>query len=590
MFIITKSHFDDFISAYDYKDLTENEAFEKFIIFCVTSKYVRNQTITKSLIDDINIGNGGDWGIDGLLIVINGRIVTTSQDVEDMLNANGYLDVQFVFIQAKNVESINVGELGKALDGVEYVFKEIAGEDNLPPCNNELTTYRNIIKHIYSYNAKFRDGKEAGCDFYYAYTGQYKAQKDFSARLNKTKKEIDALRLTSPFTHCIMDRDSIVESYKETKAKNDVSIQVEQKLDMPTVDNIQESYLCLIPFYEFKKLYVSEKDKLIQSVFYDNVRDFQGMNPVNDAMSSSVNNGEIALFTAMNNGITIVAKNFSKVGKIIHLNDYQIVNGCQTCNVLYKKRNVEGIDKLLLVVKIIASKDKPTIDKIIIGNNSQTEVLREQLVSLLKIQHTIEDYYNAQNKYERLYYERRSKQYRNDNTAVPQNKIITIAAQTKAFISMMMGEPHNVRGYYGSIMNQYDGKGKKIYTEDTHPAYYYTCALADYKLNEMFSRHTIGREYKKIKYHLLYAFRLMCEKEPLKALSSNKSQEYCDYICNKLCDRQQCEDAFNGAVALVNQVLGREPNDTDGNRASFTVELNTTMAIINKINKERNKK
>lgn len=588
MFIITKSHFEDFVSAYGYKGLTENEAFEKFIIFCVTSKYVRNQTITKSLIDDINIGNGGDWGIDGLLIVINGRIVTTIQDVDDMLDANGYLDVQFVFIQAKNVESINVGELGKALDGVEYIFKEISGENQLPPCNDELATYRSIIKHIYSYNAKFKDGKEAGCDFYFAYTGQYKAQGDFTARLNKTKKGIDVLRLTTPFAYCIMDRDLIVESYKETKAKNEVSIQVEQKLDMPTVDNIQESYLCLIPFSEFKKLYIDDKDKLIQSVFYDNVRDFQGMNPVNDAMSSSVNNGEITLFTAMNNGITIVAKNFSKVGKIIHLNDYQIVNGCQTCNVLYRNRNVECIDKLLLVVKIIASKDKPTIDKIIIGNNSQTEVLREQLVSLLKIQHTIEDYYNAQNKYERLYYERRSKQYRNDNTAVPQNKIITIAAQTKAFISMIIGEPHNVRGYYGSIMHQYDGKGKKIYAEDTHPAYYYTCALADYKLNEMFSCHIIEREYKKIKYHLLYAFRLMCEKESLKAFSSNKSQEYCDYICNILCDRQQCIDAFNGAVALVKTVLGRKPNDTDGNRVDFTKELHKAVAK-NIINKEREK-
>lgn len=36
MFIITKSHFNDFVSAYGYEDLTENEAFEKFIIFCVT--------------------------------------------------------------------------------------------------------------------------------------------------------------------------------------------------------------------------------------------------------------------------------------------------------------------------------------------------------------------------------------------------------------------------------------------------------------------------------------------------------------------------------------------------------------------------
>ena len=578
MYIITKSHFDDFITSYDYHDLPENEAFEKFIIYCVASKYIRSQTITKSLIDDINIGNGGDWGIDGLLIVVNGRIVTAIQDVDDMLSANGYLDVQFVFIQAKNVESLNVGEIGKALDGVEYIFKEISGENQLPPCNAELTTYRKIIKHIYSYNAKFKNGKEASCDFFYAYTGRYNKQSDSIARLSKAKKEIDALRLTLPFQHNILDRDEIVDYYKETKSKNEVSIQVEQKLDMPSVERIQESYLCLIPYRELKKLYVDKEDRLLASVFY-------GMNPVNEAMSQSIRNGDYGLFTAMNNGVTVVVKNFSKVGKTFNLNDYQIVNGCQTCNVLYRNRTMTGVDEMLIVVKIIASKDKISTDKVIIGNNSQTEVLREQLVSLLKIQHTIEDYYNAQKNFERLYYERRSKQYRNADTAVPQNKIVTIAAQTKAFISMMMGEPHNVRGYYGSIMNQYDDRGKKIYAEDTHPAYYYTCALADYKLDEMFSHNLIAREYKKIKYHLLFAYRLMCEKEPLKGFNSNKSQDYCDHLCKILCNNEKCVESFKAAVTLVDRVLKRKPNDTDGNRSDFTADLNRIIVSINEYRK-----
>lgn len=584
MYIITKSHFEDFVAAYGYESLPETESFEKFVIYCVASKYIRNQTITKSLIDDINIGNGGDWGIDGLLIVVNGRIVTTIQDVDDMLKANGYLDVQFVFIQAKKEENLNVGEVGKALDGVEYVFKEISGETKLPPANSDLTEYRKIINHIYKYSAKFKDGKDATCNFYFAYIGKYRAQDDFTARLQKTKDFVDGLNLTAPFVAEIDDRDTIVDYYKDTKAKNEISIQVEQKLDMPTVDNIQESYLCLVPYSEFKKLYIDENDKMMSSVFYDNVRDFQGMNPVNNAMSYSLRNGELGLFTAMNNGVTVVVKTFNKVGKIFNLNDYQIVNGCQTCNVLYLNRNIPGIDDLLLSVKIIASKDKPTTDKVIIGNNSQTEVLREQLVSLLKVQHTIEDFYNAQKDFERLYYERRSKQYRNTETSVPQNKVITISSQTKAFISMMMGEPHNVRGYYGSILNQYNGKGKNIYSETTHPAYYYTCALADYKLNEMFSQHIIDKKYKRVKYHLLYAFRLMCDNGKFKGLSSNNSQDYCDHLCKKLCDGQKCNESFKAAVALIDCVLGREPNDTDGNRFDLTQKLNQTIAKINKIN------
>ena len=584
MYIITKSHFEDFITAYGYESLPENESFEKFAIYCITSKYISNQTITKSLIDDINIGNGGDWGIDGLLIVVNGRIITTTQDVDDMLVANGYLDVQFVFIQAKTEEKVSVGELGKALDGVEYVFREIAGEKELPPANADLIEYRKVINHIYKHSAKFKEGKDASCNFYYVYTGKYRAQDDFTARLKKSKDSIDNLHLTAPFVPDIIDRDSIVDYYKDTKSKNKITIQVEQKLDMPTVEDIQESYLCLIPFSEFKKLYIDENDRMMSSVFYDNVRDFQGMNPVNNAMSYSLRSGELGLFTAMNNGITVVVKTFNKVGKDFNLNDYQIVNGCQTCNVLYINRKIPNIDNLMLSVKIIASKHKPTTDKVIIGNNSQTEIVREQLVSLLKIQHTIEDYYNAQKNFERLYYERRSKQYKNTETAVPQDKVITIAAQTKAFISMMMGEPHNVGGYYGSIINQYNGKGKAIYTEATHPAYYYTCALADYKLNEMFSRHIIDKKYKRVKYHLLYAYRLMCENGKFKGLSSNNSQDYCDHICQKLCDATKCKESFKAAVVLLEKVLGREPNDTDGNRADLTQSLNKTIAKINQIN------
>ena len=150
---------------------------------------------------------------------------------------------------------------------------------------------------------------------------------------------------------------------------------------------------------------------------------------------------------------------------------------------------------------------------------------------------------------------------------------------------MMMGEPHNVGGYYGSIMNQYDGKGKKIYSDTTHPAYYYTCALAYYKLNEMFSSHKISKDYKKIRYHLLYAYRLMCEKKPLKAFNSNDSQTYCDHLCSLLCDSSKCEESFKAAIKLIDTVLKRKPNDTDGNSASFTSLLKQTIIKVNTKNK-----
>ena len=586
MDIVTRSQFEDFVSNYGFSSESEDRAFELFSIFSVLSKYIKNQTITKTLLCDVNIGDGGDWGLDGIAILVNGRIVTSKKEVDDLLASNGYLHVRFVFVQAKNTSSFSAAALGNSLDGVENILSDIAGEDHLPIANEALNDYLEIIRYIYSKTSKFQDGYNPGCDFYYVCRGKYNESNDFENKIVKAKKAVTAFDLTQPLNCTIVDKRDLVNLYKETKVKIEVAINIGGKrLVMPETEKDKESDLCLIPFKEFKKLIVDEEGKLIQSVFYDNIRDFQGMNVVNEAMTASLREGKIALFTAMNNGITVVTAHLHPVGEVLHLRDYQIVNGCQTCNVLYQNMDVEGIDNLVLPVKIIASQDKQIRDSIIVANNSQTEVKREQLVSLLDCQREIEDYYNVQKKYEKLYYERRSKQYSNDS--VPQNKVITISAQIKAFVAMMMEEPDQVGGYYGRIVKEYDNNGKEIFSLNTEPCLYYTCALADYKMDELFSSHYLPRKLKKVKFHLLYAFRLMCEKEPLRGFNSNKAQDYCDHLCQILCDDTNCREGFKAAEALVLRTLGRDPRDGDRNSKSFTSEL---KKVVGQANARRNTK
>lgn len=86
---------------YGYRSLTESDIFELFCIYCIASKYIKHESITKEMLDDIKIGNGGDWGIDGLFVVVNGQVVFTKDAVDDLLKANGSLAVQIVAIQAK---------------------------------------------------------------------------------------------------------------------------------------------------------------------------------------------------------------------------------------------------------------------------------------------------------------------------------------------------------------------------------------------------------------------------------------------------------------------------------------------------------
>ena len=330
---------------------------------------------------------------------------------------------------------------------------------------------------------------------------------------------------------------------------------------------------------------VDAEDNIILSIFEDNVRAFQGENTVNKAIAESLNKGEIDLFTAMNNGITIIAKDVSTSGIYITLSDYQIVNGCQTCHILYQQRNVQNIDNLRLVVKIISSQDKDLRDQIIIANNSQTEVKREQLISLLDVQRKIEAYYYAQNKYDKLYYERRSRQYKNDRSVKPY-QIVTIPFQIKAFVSMILGQPDKVRGYYGSIIEQFDKNGQKVFRSDIEPSLYYTSALAGIKLEQMFNEKILPREYKKVKYHLLYAFRLIAEKEELTSqLNSHKIPAYCEEICKVLCDNQKCKNTFEVALKVVQTALQRKPNDTDQQSSVFTKLIKTIVVNVNEINR-----
>ena len=121
MDIITKSYFDEFKKLYGYETIAESDAFELFTIYCIASKYIKTETLSKDILEDIKIGNGNDWGIDGFLIIVNGKIVTSKKAVDDLLVANGNITVQIVLIQAKTSLNFDVSELCMALNGIEYL-------------------------------------------------------------------------------------------------------------------------------------------------------------------------------------------------------------------------------------------------------------------------------------------------------------------------------------------------------------------------------------------------------------------------------------------------------------------------------------
>lgn len=589
MYVVTQSFFNDFKKAFDLEDLREDDSFELFATYCVVSKFIKTETITKELLVDTNVGAGGDWGIDAIIVIVNGQVITSKEDLSELLKVNAEIRCRIICVQAKISENFNSAELGQTLAGIENILRDVSGEKALPDANDDINRFREIIKYVYENTAKFQEFRNPELFVYYVSPGLYKAQNDFVSKLKSTSDFVETTNLVSSFTPEVIDRHGISEYYSNAKAKIEATITVERKLDLPEVEHVKEAYLLLLPFSEYRKLILDENGKLRHQAFYENIRDFQGENTVNRGIAETLRRGDLALFTSMNNGITIITRAIQVTGKHILLKDYQIVNGCQTSNVLYRNLDVPGIDDLVLSVKLICSIDKDIRDNIIVGTNSQTEVHREQLVSLLDALKYIENYYNAQKAFDKLYFERRSKQYSNGNEMkVPSSRVITIAFQIQSFVAMMMGEPNHVRGYYGQIVQEFDKAGRKIFSEDTNPALYYTSALAGYKMTEAFSKGKIHPRYKKIKFFVLYAFRLMCEKSKLPAFNSNKVQEYCDHLCSILCNPERCLQGFSAATMLIDAVMN-DNNVTDVEQLSrrfLQRDLNKKLQEVHKRQKE----
>lgn len=87
----------EFVTQHGLSEFDEAKQFEHFSTFSVISSRFSDDFDTEDLVT----GGTSDLGIDAFAVIVNGRIIDDADGVTDLLNLNGYLDVEFVFIQAK---------------------------------------------------------------------------------------------------------------------------------------------------------------------------------------------------------------------------------------------------------------------------------------------------------------------------------------------------------------------------------------------------------------------------------------------------------------------------------------------------------
>ncbi|WPH22312.1 AIPR family protein [Variovorax paradoxus] len=535
---ITKSLLDESSAEHDLTALAEDKRFEHFAALLTIGRFVSEALDTT----DVVIGATGDSGIDAVAIIANGALVENSSEIEELAERNGYLDVTFVFVQAERSSAFETAKIGQFSFGVQDFFKE---KPSLPR-GRDVAELANIMSAVYKQSSKFKRGNPV-CRMYYVTTGTWTGDAALEARRKAAVDDLAALRIFRLVEFQPVDAEGIQRLYRESRNSVAREFEFAQKTVVPTIDGVTEAYVGLLPAREFLRLIEDETGEMLKGIFYDNVRDWQDFNAVNSEMRTTLESQTTrARFALMNNGVTVIAKTLRTTANRFYIEDYQVVNGCQTSHVIHDQR-ASIDDTVMIPLRLIATQDEEIIGSIVKATNRQTEVREEQLLALSDFQKKLEAYFNAFEDAQRLYYERRSRQYSNAG-GIEKTRIVTPGGLIRAFASMFLEEPHRATRSYRRIL---DRVGVDLFAEGDKLEPYYLAALAAYRLEYLFRNQVLDGSLRAARYEILLAIRLSEMPSPLPRMNSHEMERLCKPLSAKLWDAAESEKMFANASRMV---------------------------------------
>jgi hypothetical protein len=337
-----------------------------------------------------------------------------------------------------------------------------------------------------------------------------------------------------------------------TNAKNAITrtFTFRENLEIPSIKGVHLSFLGYLPAIDYVKIIGDDAgDGIVGGIFYDNVRDWQDYNEVNAKIRDTLLSPTKERFVLMNNGITIIARGLKQSGKTFTIEDFQVVNGCQTSNVIFDQRATLD-DTVHIPLRLIWTNDDNVIDSIVTGTNQQTELTPEQIYARTEFAKRLEKHFESYPEKARLYYERRDGQY--DRIPVEKGRIVSPQTLIKVFAAMFLEEPHVAAKSYKQLRARV---GKDIFIETDKLDPYFLAALAAYRL-EVQLRAKPMRAYKSARYHMLLAMRLLMDPMPISHMNSRDMEKRCAVMIDRLSDEGEANKLIQEAKAIIDKVCG----------------------------------
>jgi len=550
---IVKGNLKDFKEQYNFNELTEDDAFEHFANFLIFQRFNSEIFEDNDYLNKINLDKGQNFGIDGIGFLMNNTFVFNDENIESFKKTSQKypsINADIVFTQAKTSQKFDSGEILKFVTAT----KEFLSEKPLIQKNEGIEIFKSLKTNFLSYETLncVNKNNSPNCHLYFITTGKNLNDPTLKTLIESQENEIaEQFPIFKNVKIQLVGRDELIKYYLEFQNQVETTIEFKERVDLGEIQGVGKAFLGYVKANEYLKLITDEQGNFRRNIFYENVRDFKGeRNKVNSDISETLKSTDFKdKFVLLNNGVTIVARevdtNFQ--GGVIKINNYQIVNGCQTSNVIYINRD-EITPDIVIPLKLIECLDNDITSEITKGTNNQNPVPEEAFVALEKFPKLLQGFFsNISNEApEKIYYERRSKEYDFIQPPINQSRIFHLHKLIRATVAMFLDQPHSCHRYAGELYNSTKstilGQEKKLFTENQSPFPYYTACYLWYVLENLFNNGTIYKRYKPYKFHLMYCIKMLSEKSNLKGFDRiNDTEKYCRVILKDIWDNKKIQ-------------------------------------------------
>ncbi|PHV23042.1 AIPR family protein [Janthinobacterium sp. BJB446] len=545
---IVKAHLESFVSSFGLDADDEATQFEKFATYCVLS----NRYSSSFDLDDVSTGEG-DEGIDGVALVIDEIVIPSADDAHSVfLTPRRNHDVDVVFVQAKRSEGFDLGDFLKFKEGI----LRFATQSPFAALDENLVEARSIFDVVLKEVPKVRNGKPSLIARYVT-TGHYQAPAALETALRDFLIQLHDLGLFHEIDVRFVDRDELTRLWVGTYSGINASLPAFSTAALPNIAGIDEAYLAVVKASDFVgNLLLSEDGNLRTQVFEENVRSFLGLeNSVNQSIAATLASDVASRFPVLNNGITIVCPEMKLQGTTLHLTNFQIVNGCQTSNVLFENRDI--LKDVMVNVKVVKTQSEDVFSELVRATNSQTKVEDTQFLSLRPLIKRVEQYFNTYNGAEsRLYLERRDRQYVGQD--IPATRIFSLHNAAKCVASMYCNRPEFASRYPKQM---YEELTDVMFDDSTREMIFYAACLTMYRFNLLVSNSTIPQNMKRFKWHMLPLVRAVVSEKTVLPLNSKKAEQSAEKIIKVMGQHgKKATEVFEKIVEIC-QSMGEVSND-----------------------------